>query len=352
MAVPILRPTQTARRGRPLAGRLLLAAAALLLVALPARAQLIPSFGKDRSGTSAFQFLKIPVDPRAAALGETVAANAFDASALFWNPALAAQTAQMQVGLSHTAYYADVTMEYAAFIYHVGGFAIGASLQALTSGEMNVTTEFEPFGTGQTFTFVDLAGGLTVSQRLTDLFSYGVTLKYIRESVAGLTTQTGVMDLGIFYRVGTTGAQMAVAIRNFGLDGTPTGELSRTVIGSEGSVVERDFESLTPPTTFLLGVTYDVLQGTGRNDLLASVQLTNPNDNAESFNLGLEYLWNDLLILRSGYRFGIDEFTTPSLGAGINLGGLPGDAAARFDYAFTRLERLGTVHRVGLNLSL
>ncbi|GAB5519008.1 MAG: type IX secretion system outer membrane channel protein PorV [Rhodothermales bacterium] len=322
----------------------------MLVAAMPAQAQLIPSFGSDRAGTSGFQFLKIPVDARSAALGETVASNAFDASALFWNPALAAQSRQAQVGLSHTAYFADVQMDYVAAFRRFGGFTLGASLQTLSSGEMDVTTEFQPFGTGQTFSYLDVAAGLTVAQQLTDLFSYGVTAKYIRESVAGLTTQTAVFDLGIFYRIGGSGVQMAVAIRNFGLDGTPDGELERVVIG--GVVTETDFESITPPTSFLLGMTYDVFQNNPQHSLQVSGQLSNPNDNAESLNAGVEYTWNDLLILRTGYRLGVDEYTTPSFGAGLNVPPFIGNLALRFDYGFTQLERLGTVHRVGLNLGL
>ncbi|MEX0747404.1 MAG: PorV/PorQ family protein [Rhodothermales bacterium] len=328
--------------------------AVLLAVVPPVRAQLIPSFGSDRAGTSGYQFLKIPVDPRSAAMGETVAANAMDASALFWNPALAAQTGITQIGFAHTAYYVDVTIDYAAAIFHLRrlGLTLGASVQALNSGEMDVTTEFQPFGTGEQFRFTDVAAGLTVAQQLTDLFSYGVTTKYIQESVAGVTSNTVVFDLGIFYRIGTTGAQMAVAIRNFGFDGTPSGSLERTVIGQDARRIEEDFSSLTPPTTFLLGITYDVLRGDRQNDLQISGQLNNPNDNAESFNLGVEYTWHDLLILRGGYRFGVEEYTLPSLGAGLNLGDILGNVSARFDYGFTRLDRLGTVHRVGVNLEL
>ncbi|ARA92061.1 hypothetical protein AWN76_002010 [Rhodothermaceae bacterium RA] len=210
-----------------------------------ARAQLLPTFGRDRAGTSGFQFLKIAVDPRAAALGETVAANAFDASALFWNPALAAQADGLQIGLNHTAYFADVTMEYAAMTVPLGGLTLGGSLQMLSSGDMDVTTEFEPTGTGQTFRFIDLAAGLSVAQALSDLFSYGVTIKYIRESSAGLVAQTLALDLGVYYQIGTTGAQMAVAIRNFGLDASPSGSLERLVIG-QGTIEENEFAGITP----------------------------------------------------------------------------------------------------------
>ncbi len=322
----------------------------LMLTAMPAAAQVLPSFGGDRAGTSGFQFLKIPTDPRGAALGQTVVANAFDASALFWNPALAAHTEGFQIGLNHAAYFADVNIEFLAMTYHLAGpdITLGASIQTLDSGEMNVTTEFQPFGTGETFRLSDIAAGLTLSQRLTDLFSYGLTTKYVRESVAGIDNTTIVFDLGIFYRIGTTGAQMAVSIRNFGFDGRPSGAIDRTVIGESSVVSESSFESVTPPTTFMMGLSYDLFHNDARNDLLFSAQLNNPNDNAENWNIGLEYTWNQTLVLRSGYRFGVEEYNTPSAGIGLHIPYFGPDL--RFDYGFSKLERLGTIHRVGLNL--
>lgn len=325
---------------------------ALVSVA-PVHAQLIPAFGNDRAGTAGFQFLKIPVDARSAALGETVSANAMDASALYWNPALASQVDRPQIGFSHTEYFADIKLQYLGGIFHVRrlGMTIGASLQALNSGDMDVTTEFQQTGTGETFRFIDLAAGLTVSQQLTDLFSYGVTAKWIHESVAGLQANTAVMDLGVFYRVGDTGAQMAVVIRNFGFDGSLRGAIDRQVLGGQGTQNESSFESMTPPTTFSLGLTYNAMRSHPTNQLMISGQLNNPNDNAENFNIGTEYIWNDVLVLRAGYRFGIENFAVPSVGAGFIAPEVSG-IQARFDYGFSHLELLGSVHRVGINLGL
>jgi hypothetical protein len=42
--------------------RRVLVISALLLAASPVAAQLLPSLGEERAGTSGFQFLKIPVD--------------------------------------------------------------------------------------------------------------------------------------------------------------------------------------------------------------------------------------------------------------------------------------------------
>ena len=319
-----------------------------IAVPLSANAQLLPNLGGDRAGTSGFQFLKIPIDARSAALGETVVANTMDVSALFWNPAMAAQLDDTHIGLSYVSYFSDVTLNFAGVTQQLPGSTItlGLSVQTLSSGSMDVTTEFQPFGTGETFSLFDIAAGLTLSQRLTDFFSYGVTAKYVQENVAGVTQSTAVFDLGIFYRVGTTGAQMAVAVRNFGLDSFTSGEISRNVISDEAIILEDDFESITPPTTFLLGVTYEALRGDARNDLMVSAQLNNPNDNAENWNFGVEYIWNNLLALRTGYRFGIEEYDVPSAGVGLILPYLGPDL--RFDYGFSQLDRLGQLHRVSL----
>lgn len=325
--------------------------ALLILLALPAQAQLLPSLGGERAGTSGFQFLKVPVDARGAALGETVVADANDVSALIWNPALASSLPGIQAGFHHTAYFVDVTLDFVGVTYRLPqGITLGASLQTMDSGQMKVTTEFEPDGTGETFRLIDMAAGLTWSQQLTDLFSYGVTTKYIQESVAGLKASTMVFDFGVHYRVGSTGARMAVSVRNFGFDGRPEGELSRPVIASDPVRIESDFEAMTPPTTFHLGFAYDALQSSAMNRLTVLAQLNNPNDNAEHWNTGLEYAWDEMFFLRAGYRFGIEETDAPSVGMGVKLP-LSGHSLG-VDYGFNRLERLGNVHRFGLNLSL
>ena len=313
-----------------------------------ASAQILPAYGEDRAGTAGFQFLEIPVDPRGAALGGTAVATADDASSLFWNPALSARGGQTQAMAATLSYFSDVSLNYAAVTRRVGAFTVGGHVQTLDSGEMAVTTEFSgPSGTGQTFRYLGVVGGLTVSQALTDLFSYGVTAKVAREASADLALTVPLLDLGVHYNVGSTGASIGVAIRNFGLNGTTSGSIERQTVEGE-IVVEDEFEDLVPPTTFMLGVGYDVIRS-GDHALTLAGQLTNPNDNAEQLNVGAEYVWNDILSLRGGYRFGVDEATLPTVGFGVEVPGL-GDRTLRADYAFETYERLGPTHRIGIAL--
>lgn len=323
---------------------------ALLLVfglAEMASAQLLPSLGRSRSGTSGFQFLKINVDARSAAMGGSNVADAKDGSAFYVNPALAAQMDGSQVYLSHTAYFVDISMNYASYVHRMGNVALGGSLMYLNSGEMDETNEFNPFGTGRTFRTVHMAAGLSFAQRLTDLFSYGVTAKYLDERIEEVQAQNLVFDIGFFYRVGDTGLRFAIGLNNFGVDATPSGETTRTTL--DGEVIETEFEDISPPTTFIIGAAYDAW----RNDdfsVLVTGQITNPSDNAERLSLGTELGYLDQFYLRVGYEFGVDESKLPSFGAGFKLPVVNYDIG--LDYGFTTRERLGSLHRLALKFNL
>jgi hypothetical protein len=317
----------------------------MLLTAASASAQtLLPPLGSSRSGTSGFQYLKIPVDPRGAAMGNSVMADARDASALYWNPALAAQMVGSELFMSHTAYFADISMLYAAGVWRVGSRAVGISLQFLDSGELRETTEFDPTGTGRIFRTTHLAAGLTYAQQLTNQFSYGITGKYLLENIENLTISTTVVDMGFFYKVGDTGLRFAVGITNFGFDATPAGQTARLTL--DGEVIETEFEAISPPTTFSLAAAFDMWT-TDHYNLLLTGQLTNPSDNSERFSVGTEFRFLNVFAIRTGYEFGVDEATLPTFGAGVRLPVLNiGTVTA--NYGFSSRERLGALHRIGL----
>jgi hypothetical protein len=328
----------------------LAAAAALSPAVTPgAEAQILPKFGEDRAGTAGFLFLRVPADPRTAALGESVAAGSADATALFHNPALTARAGRHGATGGVTRYYADTQLFYAGAYTTLGGFTLGLSTQAFSSGDMAVTTEFDPDGSaGQTFAMQSGAVGLTAGQALTDLFSYGVTVKYAVESVAEVQYDAFLADLGVFYRIGETGVQLGMAIRDFGLDGTPSSDLTRPTLDGPQNV--EDLTNVTAPTTFLLGVGYRVPLPSSQHDLQLLTQLVNPNDNAERFNIGAEYTFARVLTLRGGYQVGREFHSVPSLGFGVQAPGFGPEIRA--DYGFTRHDLLGSVHRVGVTLGL
>ena len=308
---------------------------------------ILPSFGKSRSGTSGFQFVKITVDPRAAAMGNSVVADATDGSSLYWNPALAVQSDRSEVLFSHSIYFMDITKEYVSYVQQLKSIAVGVSLQYLNSGDIKETTEFQPMGTGLTFRTIHYSLGLTVSQKLTELFSYGLTVHFLDERIEEIQTKTGSVDLGFFYRVGDTGLRFAIGLNNFGPDSKPTGDTQRITL--DGNQTEKNFQKVSLPTTFIIGAAYDAYKSE-HSSLMISGQLTNPSDNAERVSVGVEYGFMHRFYLRGGYQFGVDEVKYPSGGIGVAFPA--GKHSFNFDYSFSPYERLGNIHRLALKISI
>lgn len=305
------------------------------------------SYGTDRAGTQGFQFTKITVDARSAAMGNSNMADATDGSSLFWNPALASKIGNSYVSVAHTEYLVDTSVEYLSYIHKVGDFAIGGSVQYFNSGDINETTEAEPFGTGRIFRTNHMSAGLTGSHKITDLFSYGITLKYLTVGVEEVTYNTGAIDFGFAYLVGETGLRFAVGISNFGLDASPNGETKRTA--PSGEVIEEPESDISLPTRFTISAAYTAIE-TENNTLLLTTQLTNPSDNAEQLSIGAEYGFLNQFYLRGGYEFGHEERVIPSMGTGIKIP-FAGRRVA-IDYGFTNYNRLGSIHRITLGFEL
>ena len=326
--------------------RLILYSVLTALVVIPMAAQdLFPGLGEQRVGISAFTFLKIAPDPRGASLGESFTAISDDASAVYWNPAGIVRTGRNEVQFAQTSWFADISHRFAALTYQVtSSDAIGLSLLSLSTDPIPVRTVTQPTGTGQSFTYMDLAIGLSYSRRMTDQFSFGVTARYLHETIAELTMTNVVFDLGAFYATGFGSSRFAIVLSHFGNVSHPTGSVTNERVGEINT-----FEEFSPPTQFRLGFAIEPWQDEN-NRLTTTVQLNHPNDNAEHISIGAEYAWSELIMLRIGYRFNVQEQTSPMFGIGVRVP--VGDLAARADYAAVPYSFLGTVHRIAIQLSL
>lgn len=316
----------------------------LLLFSLKSNAQLFPTLGGQRAGISTLQFLKIGVGGRAAAMGDAFIAVADDASSLYWNPAGLVFAKQNEVMFSHNQWIADISQEF------IGGFfkfsandAVGVSLTALHMEDMKVTNEVNPFGTGQYFSFGDVAITVTYSRKMTDQFSFGGSIRYVEETLDKLKMRGVMIDLGTMYWTGLGTTRFAVAITNFGNELAPDGEVKLW-----GDRTVSEWQSFSPPTMFRIGFAFEPWQN-DRNRITASIQLNHPNDNSENVSIGAEYSYNEILNLRGGYKINADEQSF-SAGAGVRL---PlGIANVSVDYAFAQFSRLGATHRFSIILGL
>lgn len=339
------------RRSIPLRSLPLLALC--LALAVPLRAQLVPNLGGQRSGISSFQFLKIGADARGAAMGEATVATANDVGALFWNPAGLTNITENQAVFSHAAWLVDLSHDFVGAAYMLGGSdVVGLSFTSLSTDPMPVTTEYMPRGTGNYFRYGDIAVGATYARKMTDQFSFGATVRYVRETIGELHTDAVLVDIGTYYMMGIGSSRFSVVVTNFGNNVKPAGS---AVTGSGVSV--SSFQDFSPPTMFKLGYAFEPWQDE-TNRLTVSVQLNHPNDNAENVRLGGEYEFDRMLFLRAGVKRTIGESLfgrstssaeDVSFGAGVRI---PlGITTANVDYAYTNFNELGTVHRISVALT-
>jgi long-subunit fatty acid transport protein len=316
----------------------------ILLMSCPAYAQLIPQLGNQRAGTSSLQFLKIGAGARAAAMGETFVAVANDITALYWNPAGLMQFKEYGAHFSHTEWLVDLNHEFFGGIYRLGASnVVGLSVISLNTPSMQKTTEFQPGGTGEYFNYSDLGIGVTFARRLTEQFSFGLTFRYVEETLAELKMRGFMFDLGTYYLTGLSNTRFAVTISNFGPQVKPSGSVELV-----GGRTLSSFQQFPPPTMFRIGFAYDPIDNS-MNKLTTSIQLNHPNDNAEHVNLGAEYSYKDLLFIRGGYKFNVDS---ENYSAGIGLKVPLSITKTSVDYSIVNFKDLGFTHRISLNVLL
>ena len=321
----------------------------LFLFSSQLQAQVLPAFGGSRSGTTGMQFLKIGVDARSAGLSGNYISVGNDLSAVFWNPAgiTNLDTQRVHTLFGHTLYFSNVGISYGAIAKKYKESYFAFSLVSLNSGRMEVTTEFQPLGTGQYFTVNDITAGLTFAKKLTDNFSFGVTGKYARESIAGLVNHNGVIDFGFLYDIGFKNTRFGVTINNFGFNSSFKGSTQKQTL--TGIDTASNFQEVSIPTVFRIGFAWDPIK-THRHTLTLNTQLNHPTDNNETIGFGAEYLFLGILYTRMGYEFGVDEYGLPAFGFGLktqrNFG------IMRIDYGYNNKARLGAVHRFTVGISL
>ncbi len=314
----------------------------LFSLCVDSRAQLFPTLGGQRAGISTAQFLKIGVGSRAAAFGDAFVAVDNDATALYWNPAGLVQFNEDQVIFSHNQWMVDINHDFLGAVYHLDATnTIGVALTSLSTPDMQVTTEFAPFGTGQYFSYRDLAFAVSYARKMTDKFSFGGTIRYIDETLAELKMRGVMIDLGTYYWTGLGTTRFAVAVSNFGNNLAPDGKV--VLVGKRE---KSDWQSFSPPTIFRIGFAFEPLQ-TQDNRITTSVQLNHPNDNSENVSAGAEYSWKDIVFIRGGYIFNADDENF-SFGFGVKI---PIRIAyCNVNYSYTNYTTLGNAQRFSIIL--
>ena len=80
------------------------------------------------------------------------------------------------------------------------------------------TTNYELEGTGRNFSLNDIAIGLSYAKFMTDKFSVGANIYYVKEAVDlyKYASKTIAFDIGTFYITGFNTLNLGMTIKNFG----------------------------------------------------------------------------------------------------------------------------------------
>ena len=314
----------------------------------------------SKVGISAAPFLSIPVGTRANSLGGAFVAVADDASSLYWNPAGISRLSSNEFLVTHTQWIGNINHDFGGIVFSMGsGGAIGLSIISVTTDEMEVRTELEPEGTGEFFSVSDLAFGATYAKNLTDRFSIGFTGKYIFQKIWHSQAQGLALDFGTLFKTDLfNGLKIGAVITNFGPDISIDGRDLRyfldpdpNALGNNERIPSRVETDPWPlPLNFQFGVSTYAFNNES-SQLLVSLDALHPSDNFEFVNLGLEYIMNDLIFLRGGYKglFLEDSEEGLAFGAGVKLA-LSNGTKLRADYSFQDFGRLSNINTFALSI--
>ena len=316
--------------------------------------------GLTKSGTTAAQFLKIPVGSRAIGMGGACVAAANDATSLYWNPAgLTHIQPTGAVSFVHTNWLAGTNFDFAAAVIRTGSVGtFGFSFTSLSMPDMKVRSELEPEGTGEFFSAMDMSLGLSFARALTDRFALGLTAKYVRQQIWHMTASTIAFDVGILFKTDFDWLVLGMSISNFGPKLQYAGKdifVNYDFDPNQWGDNENIFANLQTdrwdlPLLFRFGAAANLVQGK-MTQITATVEARHPNDNTENLSIGLEYGFRKRFFLRSGYQALFEDQSEKglTLGAGF-VYYLTARMPFFIDYAYADWGRLTNTHRFSLEI--
>jgi len=331
-------------------------AVSLLILSASGYAQSI-----TKTGTTAAKFLSLGVGARANAMVGAYTAVANDASSIYWNPAGIAASDEFQALFTYTNLFAGINLDYFGLIIpsgDIGNFAINVT--AVNYGQIGVTTEEQPEGTGETFTPASYEFGFSYARNITQDFAVGATAKLVTENIYHSNATGVAFDIGTIFTTPFYGVKFASSITNFGTKMQMSGNdllirynVDASRAGSDNTVdanVATDQFDL--PLRLQIGIAREFTILDGQTLTLAADGVV-PNDNNESVNVGGELaLFDHVVFLRAGYKSLFLKDTQEGLTLGVGLKyQKPGYIDIGIDYSYQQYTYLGNVNSFGVILN-
>jgi len=288
------------------------------------------------TATAGFVFLELPATARASALGEaSLALSDVQSAAVFSNPgALGFASQSHSFSASAAPWLADIMHYTSSYAVKTDAGVFGLGVTAVDYGDIPrtvIASGQKVFDVNGSYTAGATSVGLSYARMLTQQFSFGATVKYAEERIDSYAASNVLFDGGILYYTGLGSMRIAAAIQNFGVN---------------AKFINDEFKM---PSVLKMGVAAELV-----NDTEAGFRVTvtgealHPNDNNEKLHFGAELAWNEMIVLRGGYKFFYDE---ESFSAGIGIDprfSMP----LEIDVSYADYGRLGAVTRLTIHAGL
>lgn len=288
------------------------------------------ALANDKTGTTAFPFLRTGIGSRAVAMGGAYTGLANDEEALHYNPAGIVGLEGSHFILTYHNFVSEIQSGFVGYLSPLGEqHAYGISANYHTYGKFT-ETDIQGNVLGE-FSGGNIVFNGSYARKMTALISAGATVKFIYEKVHDFSATGLAVDLGARYTSDRERYFAGLAIQNVGVQ-----------LSSMGS----EKEGL--PTVVRLGGAYRP-RGV---DLIGVLDLIKPVDNDFGVAFGMEYYKFQPLSLRLGWNSFGDNFRTSDSEdklAGLGMGfGVRFAGKYQLSYGFAPAAELGDSHRVTL----
>ncbi len=347
--------------GRGLAATLGLTLGALGVLCAPGLAPDARAGSTERIGTNSAPELSISIGPRINALGGNGVADVKGSEAIYWNPEGLAVLEGTEAYFTHVTHIGETNVNYFSIATRAGNIGnLGFSAKVFSAGDVIVTTEQAPDGTGEILSPTFATIGATYARQFTDRVRFGATAMFVNETISEAHARGIAFDFGFQYDTNENGLVFGFAMKNFGpsleFDG-PSFDVNTPPPGSEPGSSNRTLRFTTTenelPSYFQLGGAYNVWQQEDHRVKMLGT-FTSNNFTPDDFRIGAEYRYRENIALRAGYNSfvsdtDLDAYDGFSFGAGV---GVPlGTARLQFDYAQRMVnEWFGDTHEFGVRV--
>lgn len=340
----------------------------------------------DRAGQAGASHLLINPWARSSGWHTAGTANTQGLEATFANVAGLAFAPKTEIAVAHTRWLvgSDVSINAFGLAQRLGknGGVMALSVTSLSFGDIPITNENNPEGTGAYFSPRFLNVGVSYARSFSDKIHGGVTFRVINEAIANVSAVGLAVDAGVQYVTNLGAGELkkenfvfGITLRNIGPrmryngDGLSTSATLPTGASLTAQQRSSDFEM---PALLNVGIMYRWRFNTAHKITLAGAFQSN-SFTRDQFTLGLEYSWKDILMLRGGYAYEkgiltkdrgaltsnlLNAFTGPAAGATVNIPLGKSDQEKKFkprfglDYSFRSTYAFGGTHTFGARITL